>query len=45
MTKEGQSRSDSKFEYWDPVTDTYKNKRTNENVPDEVEQKIGVTVG
>ena len=39
------SSSDSNFEYWDPVTDTYKDKRTNESVPDEVELRMDVTLG
>ena len=39
------SSSDSNYEYWDPVTDTYKDKRTNETVSDDIKLGKGVTVG
>ena len=38
------SRFNSNFEYWDPVTDTYKDKRTNESVPDEIELRMGIAL-
>ena len=35
------SNFDSSFEYWDPVSDTYKDKRTNKSIPDEIEARMG----
>ena len=32
-------------EYWDPVSDTYKSKRTNESVPDEIMQGKSALTG
>lgn len=37
------SSSDSNYELWDPVTDTYKDKRTNESVSDDIKLGKGVT--
>ena len=38
------SNFDSSFEYWDPVSDTYKDKRTNKSVPDEIEARMGTAL-
>ena len=38
------SSSDSNYEFWDPVTDTYKDKRTNETVSDDIELGKGVPI-
>ena len=38
------SNFDSEFQYWDPVSDTYKDKRKNKSVPDEIEARIGMAL-